>query len=372
MKETILAKSYLEVDLSAISNNIKMIKKCVGDNVTIAPVIKANAYGIGTSGLKEVFEKEKIHVVVVATIEEGIKLRGQGYKQEIITLNELLPYEAKKVVEYELVPGVSDLEVAFKLNRYAVMADKTIKIHVEVDTGMGRVGKKPEEVWDFVKEMSKLSNIEIEGIYTHFSSADCDDKYTKMQVEKFNSVLDKKKKEGFYFKYIHSSASSGIINVKNARCNMVRPGIILYGYMPNEKMENTIGLKPTTKLISHVIFVKEVEKGTSIGYSRSYITKEKRKVATIPLGYADGIRRALSNKGRVYINGKYADIIGNICMDNFMADVTGIDVKVGDEVVIWDNKNITVEEIADICDTINYEILCGISDRVGRIYINKI
>ena len=368
MKETILAKSYLEVDLSAISNNIKMIKKCVGDNVTIAPVIKANAYGIGTSGLKEVFEKEKIHVVVVATIEEGIKLRGQGYKQEIITLNELLPYEAKKVVEYELVPGVSDLEVAFKLNRYAVMADKTIKIHVEVDTGMGRVGKKPEEVWDFVKEMSKLSNIEIEGIYTHFSSADCDDKYTKMQVEKFNSVLDELEKEGLYFKYIHSSASSGIINVKNARCNMVRPGIILYGYMPNEKMENTIGLKPTTKLISHVIFVKEVEKGTSIGYSRSYITKEKRKVATIPLGYADGIRRALSNKGRVYINGKYADIIGNICMDNFMVDVTGIDVKVGDEVVIWDNKNITVEEIADICDTINYEILCGISDRVERIY----
>ena len=372
MKETILAKSYLEVDLSAISNNIKMIKKCVGDNVTIAPVIKANAYGIGTSGLKEVFEKEKIHVVVVATIEEGIKLRGQGYKQEIITLNELLPYEAKKVVEYELVPGVSDLEVAFKLNRYAVMADKTIKIHVEVDTGMGRVGKKPEEVWDFVKEISKLSNIEIEGIYTHFSSADCDDEYTKMQVENFNKALDELEKEGFSFKYIHSSASSGIINVKNSRCNMVRPGIILYGYMPNEKMENKIGLKPTTKLISHVIFVKEVEKGTSIGYSRSYIAKEKRKVATIPLGYADGIRRALSNKGSVYINGKYADIIGNICMDNFMVDVTGINVKVGDEVVIWDNKNITVEEIADICDTINYEILCGISDRVGRIYINKI
>ena len=148
---------------------------------------------------------------------------------------------------------------------------------------------------------------------------------------------------------------------------MIRPGIITYGYMPNKNMQNTLHLEPCTKLISHVVFVKEVEKGTSIGYSRTYITKEKSKIATVPLGYADGVRRALSNKGRVYINGKYAPIVGNVCMDNFMVDVTGIDINVGDEVVIWDNEHITVDEIADICHTINYEILCGISARVERV-----
>ena len=158
--------------------------------------------------------------------------------------------------------------------------------------------------------------------------------------------------------------------MKNSRCNMVRPGIILYGYMPNEKIINDIGLIPTTKLISHIVFVKEIEKGTSIGYSKSYIAKERRKIATVPLGYADGIRRLLSNKGRVYVNGKYANIVGNICMDNFMIDVTDINVNVGDDVVIWDNENITIEEIAKQCNTINYEILCGISERIKRKYTN--
>ena len=150
---------------------------------------------------------------------------------------------------------------------------------------------------------------------------------------------------------------------------MVRPGIILYGYMPNEEMKNILEIKPVTKLVSHVVFVKEIEKGTSISYGRTYIAEGKRKIATIPLGYADGIKRILSNKGRVYINGKYAKIVGRICMDNFMVDVTDIDVKIGDTVYIWDNENISIEEIANLCDTINYEILCTISNRVKRVYI---
>ena len=361
-------KSYLEVNLSCIKSNLEMIRKQAGDSVTIAPVIKANAYGLGTAGLKGVFEEEKINVVVVATIEEGMALRKQGYKQEIITLNELLPYEVGSLVEYDLVPGLSDLEVARELDKSAKKGNKIVNVHVEVDTGMGRVGKQPEEMLDFVREISKLSNIKVEGIYTHFSSADSSIEYTNMQIERFNNVLDKLEKEGFNFRYIHASASSGIINVKNTRFNMVRPGIITYGYVPDKSMKNSIGIKPATKLISHVVFVKEVEKGTAIGYSRTYIAPDKRKIATIPLGYADGIRRVLSNKGRVYINGKYAPIVGNICMDNFMIDVTGIDVSVGDKVAIWNNEDITIEEIADLCNTINYEILCGISNRVKRIY----
>ena len=361
-------KSYLEVNLSAIKNNIKKIKNVVGENVTIAPVIKANAYGLDTKGLKDIFEKENIRIVIVATIEEAIKLRNEGYRQEIITLNELLPCEVENIIKYNISPGISDYNVIYVLNEIAKKEKRIVNIHVEVDTGMGRVGKQPEEMIDFILKITELSNINIEGIYTHFSSADSSKEYTEIQILKFNKVIEELERKGIKLKYIHSSASSGILNFPEAKFNMVRPGIITYGYMPDKNMKNNIGLKPTTKMISHVVFAKEVEKGTAIGYSRTYIAPEKRKIATVPLGYADGIRRALSNKGRVYIKGKYAPIVGNVCMDNFMIDVTGIDVNVGDEVIIWDNQNITIEEIADICGTINYEILCGISMRVKRVY----
>lgn len=366
-----MEKSYLEVNLSCIKNNIEKIKNLVGENVTVAPAIKANAYGLGTDALKEILEEEKIDIVFVATIEEARHLRKCGYKQEIITLNELLPYEVEKILEYNIVPGISDIEVARKLNEEAKKKNCIQNIHIEVDTGMGRVGKRPEEIIEFAKEISKMNNINIGGIYTHFSSADSSMEYTNIQIEKFNNTLSELEKLGFKFKYIHSSASAGILNFENARFNLVRPGIITYGYMPDENMKNSIGLKPATKLISHVVYVKEVEEGTAISYSRTYIADRKKKIATVPLGYADGIRRILSNKGRVYINGKYAPIVGNICMDNFMIDVTGINVKVGDTVYLWDNKNICIEDIAKLCGTINYEILCGISSRVKRIYVEE-
>lgn len=366
-------KSYLEINISNIKNNLEKIKEKLKINslhdIDIAPVIKANAYGLGTENLKDLFEEEKIDTVVVATIYEAKKLREEGYKQKIITLNELLPYETEEILKYDLVPGVSDFNVSKKLNKYAKSYKKKVKVHIEVDTGMGRVGEAPSKIIKFVEDVSKLENIEVEGIYSHFSSADVDKEYTKMQLEIFNKVIKELEEKEYNIKYKHISASTGIFNVDNKEFNMVRPGIIVYGYMPDENMKDTIGLKPSTRLISHVVFIKEVDEGTSISYGRTYITNRKTKIATIPLGYADGIRRLLSNKGRVYINGKYAPIIGRVCMDNFMVDVTGIDVNVGDEVIIWDNKNITIEEIAKKCETINYEILCGIANRVKRIVI---
>lgn len=364
-----MQKSYLEVNLNNFENNLEKIQNYVGNNVKIAPVIKANAYGIGTEKLRDIFERKNIDIVVVATLEEGIKLRRQGFKMQILLLNELLPYEANEAVKNDLTIGVSDIYVLKALNDEAGKYNKKVKVHIEIDTGMGRVGIKPENAISFFEKVRELNNIEIEGIYTHFAVADTDRKYTKMQIETFNNAINKLENNNFKFKYIHSSASSGILNFKEAKLNMVRPGIIMYGYMPNEKMENTLGLKPVTKLVSHIVFAKEIEKGTSISYGRTYISENKRKIATIPLGYADGIKRILSNRGKVYINGKYAKIVGRICMDNFMVDVTDIDVKVGDTVYIWDNENISIEEIARLCDTINYEILCTISNRIKRIYI---
>lgn len=365
-----MRNSFLEVDVNAVSYNIAQIKQLVKKDVEVMPVIKADAYGLGVLSLKKSLEENEIKKVAVAITDEAVILRENGFNQDIIILNELLFDEAKQIVEYNLTPGISVYEIAEKINFLAKESGKIINVHIEVDTGMGRVGLKPKDVLEFVNKVSRLENIRIEGIYTHFSSADSSIEYTNKQIELFDRVLSELKENGYNFKYKHAAASSGIIKFKNSHFNMVRPGLIIYGYYPNENMKGKINLKQTTKLKTNVVFIKEVPKGTAISYSRNYITDKKTKIATIPIGYADGIRRSLSNIGRVYINGKYANIIGNICMDNFMVDVTEIeDIKIGDEVILWDNEHITIEEVAKKCNTISYEILCDVSKRIPRKYI---
>ena len=366
-----MRNSFLEVNLNNVSYNLKQIKKFIGKNVEIVPVIKANAYGIGAIQLKDVLQENNISYVATAITEEAIELRKNNFTMNIIVLNELLPEETKQIVDYNLTACISEYEVAKSLNEYSKEKNIISKIHVEVDTGMGRVGLKPEDVSKFMgKIKNECNNLEIEGLFTHFSSADSSKDYTNMQIQIFDEVIERLKREGYNFKFIHSSASGGILKYKNAHYNMVRPGIITYGYMPDENMRGIIDLKPATKLKSKIVFIKEVEKNTAISYGRTFLTNKKTKIATIPVGYADGFKRCLSNKGRVLINNKYAPIIGNICMDNFMIDITDIqDVKIDDEVILWDNKNITIEEIARVCGTINYEILCSISDRIPKKYI---
>lgn len=360
----------LEIDLNQVSENIKKIKEYVTEKIEIAPVIKANGYGEGAINLKKVLEENEIKIVAVALTDEAIELRSAGFNQKILILNELQESDLEDIIKYNLTPKISVYQIAEKMNNLASKENKTINIHIEIDTGMGRGGIKPIEAEKYVRKIQELKNLKIEGIFTHFASADTNPEYTDMQIKIFNDTIERLQKQGIEFKYIHSSASSGIINcLEKTKGNLVRPGIIIYGYLPSEDTENKIGVKPTATLKSKVAFVKTVEKGTSISYGNRYITQRESKIATIPIGYADGIRRCLSNKGRVYINGQYAPIIGSVCMDNFMVDVTHIeDIKIGDEVIIWDNKNITLEEIANKCDTVNYEILCTIGKRVIRKY----
>lgn len=244
-----------------------------------------------------------------------------------------------------------------------------MKVHLEIETGMGRTGISLSKLNMFLEEIKKYSQIEVEGVYSHLSSADFDEDYTKKQFDVFEEAIKIISKKIKSIKYKHISASNGLLNCDNIY-NLVRPGLIMYGYESFEGVKNKINLKPTCKLKSKITFLKEVEPDTSISYSRKFITNRKTKVATIPIGYADGLRRALTNNGYVVINGKKAPIIGTVCMDSFMADVTEIpDVNLGDDVYIWDNEIITLEEVATRCDTINYEILCTISSRVPRIFI---
>ena len=354
--------TVMEVSKENFNYNVKQIQNYVGDNVELMPVIKANGYGTYVNTQLDLINQ--FNIVAVATVDEGVKIRELGYEKEIFVLNQPYESEIEKIIKYNIVVGISSYGFAEKLAE----TQKDVTVHVEIGTGMGRTGVHPYRLEKFLRSLA--SNIKVEGIYTHMSSADIDDEYTKKQIESFNYAVDVAKSIVGELKYIHAGASNGLLNYPEAHYNLVRPGIILYGYAASDTTFDKIDLKPIATLKSKITFLKEVESGTSIGYSRSYITDKNMKVATIPIGYADGFRRTFSNGWEVLINGKRAKIIGKVCMDSFMADVTDIpDVKVGDEVYIWDNKEIKLEDLSNKCDTINYEIISQVGERVPRKFI---
>lgn len=354
--------AWLEINLKNLQYNIKQIQNKVGTNVKIMPVIKANGYGTYINQRLDVINQ--FEIVAVANVDEGVYLRQIGYEKEIFVLNQPYESEIEKIIDYNIVVGISSYEFAKKLAE----TGKNVKVHVEIETGMGRTGVHPYKIENYLKELS--SNIIVEGIYTHFSSADIDDQYSKKQLESFNKALIKAKEILGDIKYIHTAASNALLNYPNARFNLVRPGIILYGYPGEDDTFEKIDLKPIAKLKAKIVFLKDVPPKTSIGYGRSYITSKETKVANVPIGYADGFRRDFSNGWEILIKGKKAPIIGKVCMDSFMVDVTDLDnVEVGDEVTIWDNENITLEQLSEKCDTINYELLCTVGARIPRLFV---
>lgn len=356
--------TIMEVDLSNFRYNVNQIKNMVGEGVGIMPVIKAEGYGTYINRRQDVINE--FDIVAVATVDEACFIRNSGYQKEIFVLNQPYKDEIEKIVKNNISIGISSNSFLEELGK----REEIIKVHIEIGTGMGRTGINPARTKEYILKAKEYSNVIIEGIYTHLSSADLDVEYTSKQLESFERAVNDAK-ELVDLKYIHSSASNGILNFPNSYYNLVRPGIILYGYESYDDTYNKISLKPVCKLKSKITFLKEVVENTSIGYSRSYITNRRTKVATIPIGYADGFKRSLSNKGYILINGKKAPIIGNVCMDSFMADVTDIEnVNVGDDVYIWDNENISLEEVSTMAGTINYEMMCTISSRVPRVFVN--
>lgn len=363
-KEEAMRETVLEVDKRKFLNNIDKIREKANGKI-LMPVIKANAYGTYLNYRLDVVDL--FDIVCVATADEVAYIRKIGYKKDILILNQPCPHEIQTICVYKASVGICDrafLEAAIKNG-------KNLKVHLELETGMNRTGIKEDELDWFIEKIKASKNIIVEGVYTHFSSADDDPEYTDRQFEIFKRGVQKIKENFDTIKYIHSSASTGITHLKEDVTNSVRPGIIMYGYYPSKNEIDLIDIEPICKLkasISHVFWIDE---GESVSYNRRFTSKRKTKVATVQIGYADGLRRSLLGKGEVIINGKKAPIIGTICMDSCMVDITDMkeDIKVGDEVYIWDNEKITLEEIADKCGTINYEILCTISSRVVRRYI---
>lgn len=355
--------TVMEVNIDKFNTNIEKIKKYVG-NKTLMPIIKANAYGTYINENIDIINK--FDIVAVAIVDEAIELRKHGYKNEIFILNQPYFEEIENIIKYNITIGISDnlfLEKILKIK-------ENIKVHLEIETGMNRTGIEIENLKNFIDKIKQKQNIIVEGCYTHLSSADYDKDYTNMQLKIFRESVKIITDNFDTIKYIHSSASNGLINYSDDISNMVRPGIIMYGYESFKNAKEKIDVEPICKLKTKITFIKEVSKNTSISYSRKFITENNMKIATIPIGYADGLRRQLSNKGTVVINNQKAPILGNICMDSCMIDVTNIEnVEVGTDVYIWDNNIQTLEDIANECNTINYEILSTISYRVPRVFI---
>jgi alanine racemase len=339
-------------------------------------VVKADAYGHGVLQTAKTLLDSGVSRLAVSMIDEAIQLRNSGIDAPILVLSYTDPVRAEEIIINNVTQTVFSHDLANALSEAAVRLNRNTKVHIKIDTGMTRVGFMPGySAIKNVVEISKLPRIIIEGLFTHFASADEKDRdYTYMQFERFMSIFSELQRIGVYIPIKHVANSAAIIAYPEMHLDMVRPGLILYGLYPSEEIQKqVVELKPAMTLKANVIFVKDVEKDTSISYGRIFTTSRESKIATIPIGYADGYTRLLNGKARMLINGEFADVVGKICMDQCMVDVTGLGspIKVGDEAVIFGEqlgKTIRVEDIANSIVTINYEVICLIGKRVPRVY----
>jgi len=366
---------WLEINLDAIAHNVRTIKGIVGRNTQIIAVVKANAYGHGAVEVSQTALENGVAILAVGVVEEGIILRKAGIKAPILICGFTLEDQLEPLLSYNLTPTICDLQILEALSKVAGENGKTIGIHIKIDTGMGRLGVSPPKTLNFVKKISKMRNIKIEGIFTHLAATnEKDGIYTKMQFDEYKKALLELEKEGINIPLKHIANSAAILNSSSMYLDAVRPGIILYGLFPSPKSERTVELKPAAEFKTRIIFLKKVSPGKSIGYGRTYITTKPTKVATLPVGYADGYSRLLSNKGEVLVRGQRAPIIGRICMDLCMIDVTHVpEVQIGDEVILWGrqgSQTIWAEEIAEKIGSIVYEVICMVDkERVPRVFI---
>ena len=367
---------WVEVNLDNIKFNINQVKKNIPEDTLIMAVVKADAYGHGVLQIAQAAVEAGSDRLAVALPEEGRQLRKADFKLPIQILGEVLPEQVSLLVDWNLIPTISKLETLKKIDQLAAEKGIVKKVHVKVDTGMGRIGVFPDNAIQFIKNVKSFENIEVEGLMTHFAKADEEDKeYTYDQWEKFQMVIDKLEEENIEIPIKQAANSATIIDLPQMALNMVRPGIMMYGLRPSHEVDQDFKLKPALSWKAKIVYLKEVPPGTGISYGATFVTDKEAKIATIPMGYADGYSRLLSNKGEVLINGQRAPIRGRVCMDQFMVDVSHIDnVKIGDEVVLigtQGDKEVSATEMADIIGTINYEITCDITKRVPRRYIEK-
>ena len=358
------------VDLNALTHNYQEMARRIGDRKVLA-VVKAQAYGHGAIPVSRRLVELGIHMLGVALVEEGRDLRDAGITAPILVMAPVFPGQAEVIVNAKLTPVVYTLGVARALSDAVAGMGRTLGVHVKIDTGMGRIGLSPEEAVDFVVAVGKLPGLAIEGLMTHFADADLRDKaFARAQMDRFESLIRSLEAKGITIPLRHAANSAAVLEYDRALLTMVRPGLMLYGYNPLESRVSA-DLRPVLSLVTRVAFLKRVPAGVPISYGRTFVTNRESLIATIPLGYADGYSRGLSNKGEAIVRGARVPVAGRVCMDMTMLDVTDVPgVAEGDEVVLigeQGNERITADDIAARTGTIAYEVLCGISCRVPRV-----
>ena len=366
--------TWAEVDLDAVRYNLEQTKKLVGEETSVLVVVKGNAYGHGIFEVSETLKDIGVDFLGVATLDEALYLRERGINVPVLILGSVLQHELEPAIKNNITLTLCDIELAKALNQIASQLNKIPNVHIKIDTGMGRIGVWHEEAFDFVKEVAGLKNIFIEGIYTHFSIAGRDKFFTTYQIDSFTTLLQRLRRAGIEISRCHAANSLATVSLKKSHLNLVRPGIIIYGMYPKKNFSRKLHLKPALSLKTRVVFLKKTPAGRSISYGRTYITQKSTVIATLPIGYADGYGRILSNKAKVLVKGQRAPVVGKVTMDQTMIDVGHIEgIKLGDEVVLigrqGDNE-IRCEELARVAGTIPYEIVCSITNRVPRIYKN--
>ena len=366
-------RTWTEIDIDALKYNFRNIKGILKPHTKIMSVVKADAYGHGYKECCRTLLEAGTDAFAVATIEEAAQIRKAGFDTPVLILGAVSKDDFPHLLELKVMPAIFNASDAEVLSQIAKKSDKTSKIHIKIDTGMSRLGFSASNIntVDEIVKISKLPNIEINGIFSHFACADeKNPEYTYMQFERFMHLLEQLEKAGVKIPVKHIANSAAIMMYPEMQLDMVRPGIILYGYYPSGEVDKTrLLLKPVMTLKSRVAFVKELEAGVGVSYGKEYITDRKTKLATIPIGYADGYIRALSGKAKMEAGGELASVVGRICMDQCMIDVTNVNnIDIGDEVTLFGGGKITADDVASWLSTINYEVLCLIARRVPRIY----
>ncbi len=367
---------YAKIDLDAARHNLNAVYKLIKPDTKVIAVIKTDGYGHGAIPIATELEPvEYLYGFAVATAEEALQLRRHGIQKPILILGYVFPEHYPQLIEQEIRLTVFTQEMAEQLAKDAQKLNKDVLIHIKIDTGMNRIGMQAkEESVKIIAQIASLPHIIPEGIFTHFARADEADKSAaNEQLIQFEQMIKMTEAAGIHIPYRHCANSAGIIDLPQTHMDLVRAGIILYGLWPSEEVQKErIDLQPVLELLSHVAYVKQLEAGKSISYGGTYTTKKTQTIATIPAGYGDGYPRSLSNQGYVLIHGKIAPIVGRVCMDQFMVDVTDIpQVKTGDKVVLVGKDGeevITLETLAQLSGRFHYEFTCCLSKRIPRVY----
>ena len=374
-------RAWAEISLDAIENNIRRIREYVQPQTKILGVVKADAYGHGYLEVAKTLLGGGADCLAVACIDEAVQLRRCGIQCPILILGHTANEYAGQLVEEDIIPSCFSYELASCISRAAVKQNKRAKIHIKIDTGMSRVGFRYTEdeilnqkTVDTILKMAVLPNVDIDGIFTHFAVADeKDDDYTYLQFKRFQRICDRLQENGLHIPLRHCCNSAALIRFPEMHMDMVRPGIILYGLRPSDFVDcSRLHLQPAMQFKARITNLKEVEAGVSVSYGRKFQTEKTTKIATVPVGYADGYSRILSQKAQMIAGNQLCNVVGNICMDQCMIDVTNVNnIAIGDDVIMFgksDDIELPVESLAEKMGTINYEILCVIGKRIPRVY----